>query len=147
MVVDQIPPAALVSNCASKAFDFGACGERDLHDITIPLSLQVAAPCTVHGVAAWFDVLFDGTAVQRFLTTAPGLPITHWFQLRCVLEAPLVVAAAGQTVSGTLRLVAHARQSYDVMLTLRAPPAAPGAPPQESSGRFDLKEPVSWQAV
>jgi histone-arginine methyltransferase CARM1 len=40
--------------------------------------LQVAAPCTVHGIASWFDVLFDGSASQRWLSTSPGLPITHW---------------------------------------------------------------------
>ena len=36
------------------------------------------AACNVHGVACWFDVLFDGTASQRWLSTAPGLPTTHW---------------------------------------------------------------------
>lgn len=33
-------------------------------------------------------------------------------------------------MSGELRLVAHARQSYDVHVTLRAPPLTPGGPPQ-----------------
>ncbi len=43
----------------------------------------------------------------------------------------------GATVSGELRLVAHARQSYDVHVTLRAPPLTPGGPPQvrSSEGR------------
>lgn len=40
--------------------------------------MQVAVPCTVHGIASWFDVLFDGSQSQRWLSTAPGLPITHW---------------------------------------------------------------------
>ena len=35
-------------------------------------------PPAVHGVASWFDVLFDGSQTQRWLSTAPGLPITHW---------------------------------------------------------------------
>lgn len=144
VVVDQIPPNVLVSNCATRAFDFTTCTEAELQEFEIPLSLQVAAPCVVHGVATWFDVLFDGSTVQRYLTTAPGLPTTHWFQLRCVLQQPLTVQRAGQTVHGTLRLVAHDRQSYDVFLTLRAPPLGPGQPPQESSGKFDLKEPVSF---
>lgn len=42
----------------------------------------------------------------------------------------MVVAQPGATVSGELRLVAHARQSYDVYATLRAPPLAPGGPMQ-----------------
>lgn len=145
VVVDQIPPNVLVSNCAIKHFDFHTCTETELHDITIPLSLQVAVPCTVHGIATWFDVSFDGSVAQRLLSTAPGLPVTHWFQLRCVLQRPLVVARAGATVSGTLRLVAHARQSYDVQLTLQAPGANPGDPPQESGGEYDLKEPYYRQ--
>jgi hypothetical protein len=37
-----------------------------------------AHPPAVHGVASWFDVLFDGSQTQRWLSTAPGLPITHW---------------------------------------------------------------------
>ena len=51
------------------------------------------------------------------------------FQLRCVLEQPLVVAQ-GAMVRGELRLTAHSRQSYDVHLTLTAPPFQPGMPPQ-----------------
>lgn len=242
--MDQIPPNVLVSNCVTKTFDFLTCSEADLQRISIPLSLQVAVPCTgkracgaarcrapcctrlaaaaprrarpagpraaalfpharhaprqplqlpagpldalplpacpaVHGVASWFDVLFDGTQSQRWLSTAPGLPITHWwaaplrplrhalpcwagsepdavhapwpvprarpkehaahcslsppgcrFQLRCLMEHPVVVTQPGATVSGELRLEAHNRQSYDVHVTLRAPPLAPGGPEQ-----------------
>ena len=39
------------------------------------------------------------------------------FQLRCVLEQPIMVSR-GQSISGELRLVAHSRQSYDVHLKL-----------------------------
>lgn len=51
------------------------------------------------------------------------------FQLRCVLEQPLLVAPGGR-VTGTLRLTAHSRQSYDVHLMLTAAPYQPGMPPQ-----------------
>jgi histone-arginine methyltransferase CARM1 len=147
VVVDQIPPNVLISNTAEHTFDFSTCTESELQDFTIPLSLQVAAPCTIHGIASWFDVLFDGSTVQRYLSTSPGLPVTHWFQLRCVLESPIIVYKPGDTVSGELRLVAHSRQSYDVHLTLRAAGPEPGAPLQESKGIFDLKEPYYRQLV
>ena len=101
----------------------------------------------VHGIAAWFDVLFQGSTIQKYLSTAPGLPVTHWFQLRCVLEEPLQVSVPGVTISGSLRLVAHAKQSYDLHLHLQAPPAGPGLPVQESYGSFDLKEPYYRQLV
>lgn len=145
VVVDQIPSNVLVSNSATHVLDFSTCTEADLTTIRIPLSLQVMAAGTVHGVASWFDVLFDGSQSQRWLSTAPGLPITHWFQLRCVLETPLHAPTPGCTLSGELLLEAHSRQSYDVHLTLRAPPLEAGGPPQESRGKFDLKEPYYRQ--
>lgn len=46
-VVDQIPSNVLISNTAVHTFDFLSCTDEDLQDFTIPLSLQVAAPCMV----------------------------------------------------------------------------------------------------
>jgi hypothetical protein len=57
------------------------------------------------------------STVQRWLTTAPGAPTTHWYQLRCVLSQPLYVVA-GQEITGQLQMVAHNAQSYTVYLTL-----------------------------
>ena len=145
VVVDAFDPAALVSNCATKVLDFSSVTEAELKDIEIPLELVATAPTTVHGVATWFDVLFNGSQEQRWLSTAPGLPTTHWFQLRCVLARPLVALEAGAALRGALRLRAHARQSYTVELELAAPPLAPGAPPQEARGVYDLKEPYYRQ--
>lgn len=112
---------------------------------THPLSLchqhntiNPAHPCTLHGVATWFDVLFNGTTSQRWLSTAPGLPATHWFQLRCVLQQPLVLLTPNSRVSGCLHLVAHERQSYDIHLELEAPPVSPGMPVQKVRGSEDL---------
>ncbi len=70
--------------------------------------------------------------------------ILYRFQLRCVLDQPLV-ARTGDSVTGELRLQAHERQSYDVHLTLQVPPVAQGQPPCTSSGVFDLKEPYYRQ--
>jgi hypothetical protein len=100
--------------------------------------LCAAHPCTLHGVATWFDVLFNGSTSQRWLSTAPGLPATHWFQLRCVLQQPLVVLTPNSRLSGCLRLVAHERQSYDIHLELEAPPIGPGMPPQKVCGGRDV---------
>lgn len=57
------------------------------------------------------------STVQRWLTTAPGAPTTHWYQLRCVLSQPIYVMA-GQEITGRLRMVAHSAQSYTIYLTL-----------------------------
>lgn len=60
---------------------------------------------------------FVCSSVQRWLTTAPGAPTTHWYQLRCVLVQPLYVMA-GQEITGKLHMVAHTAQSYTMYLTL-----------------------------
>lgn len=46
------------------------------------------------------------------------------------METPLHVQQ-GQVITGELRLAAHNRQSYDVFVTLTAPPLHPGQPPQQ----------------
>ncbi|KAK9808329.1 hypothetical protein WJX73_002343 [Symbiochloris irregularis] len=144
VVVDAIDPRVLVSECATRAFNFDSIDESELHEINIPLSFQISRMCNVHGLACWFDVLFAGSAAERWLSTAPFLQTTHWFQLRCILQQPLAVQA-GAIVSGSMRMVAHDRQSYDIYLILQAPATQPGLPPQIASGKLDLKEPIYRQ--
>jgi histone-arginine methyltransferase CARM1 len=149
VVVDQIPPNVLVSNSTLHKIDFSTCKEEELHSFEIPLSLQVGRACTVHGIAAWFDVSFDGTSCQRILSTAPGMPVTHWFQLRCVLQEPIRIYSPGETIKGILKFKAHARQSYDLFLELSGPPNPNdrSGTTQFSVGQFDLKEPYYRQLV
>ncbi|GIL86442.1 hypothetical protein Vretimale_11624 [Volvox reticuliferus] len=147
VVVDAFDPSLLVTSCATRALDFGTLPEADLLDIDMPLELSTgpATPVTIHGLACWFDVFFAGTQQPVWLTTAPGMPTTHWFQLRCVMQQPLLVTAPNTRITGRLHLVAHARQSYDIYLTLTTHSLQPGQPPQTSSGKFDLKEPYYRQ--
>lgn len=147
VVVDQIPPNVLVSNYASHVVDFTTCKEEDLYAFEIPISLQVGVACIIHGIATWFDVSFNGSTCKRVLSTAPGMPTTHWFQLRCVLENPITIHNAGDSVRGVLRFKAHNRQSYDLFLELTGPPNPddPSMQSQVSTGQFDLKEPYYRQ--
>ena len=57
------------------------------------------------------------STARRWLTTAPGSPTTHWYQLRCVLSQPIYVMA-GQEITGRMHLIAHTAQSYTIFLTL-----------------------------
>ncbi|CAN0900543.1 Probable histone-arginine methyltransferase 1.4 [Linum grandiflorum] len=143
-VVDAFDPRLLVAPAVSHVLDFTKMKEEDLYETDIPLKFTSTVGTRVHGLACWFDVLFDGSTVQRWLTTAPGAPTTHWYQLRCVLSQPLYVMA-GQEISGRLRLVAHSAQSYTIHLTLSAKMWGPGAEQggilQTSSCKLDLKEP------
>lgn len=41
VVVDAFDPSVLVSDCATRVFDFSTMKEEELHDIHIPLDLLV----------------------------------------------------------------------------------------------------------
>lgn len=41
VVVDAFDTSILVSSCETKVFDFGTCHEPELHDIQLPLRMQV----------------------------------------------------------------------------------------------------------
>lgn len=142
-VVDAFDPRLLVAPAIFHTMDFTAAKEEDFYEINIPLNFTATMAARVHGLACWFDVLFNGSTVQRWLTTAPGAPTTHWYQLRCVLSQPLYVMA-GQSITGHLNMVAHSAQSYTLNLTLSVKMWGAGSGHsvvQTSSGKFDLKEP------
>ncbi|XP_050219272.1 probable histone-arginine methyltransferase 1.3 [Mercurialis annua] len=143
-VVDAFDPRLLVAPSMSHVLDFTEIKEEELYEIDIPLKFTASVGTRVHGLACWFDVLFDGSSVQRWLSTAPGSPTTHWYQIRCVLSQPIYVMA-GQEITGRLHMVAHNAQSYTIYLTLSAKMWGPGAEQggilQTSSCKFDLKEP------
>ncbi|KAG2638986.1 probable histone-arginine methyltransferase CARM1 isoform X2 [Panicum virgatum] len=143
-VVDAFDPRLLISPPTYHTLDFTSMKEEELYEIDIPLSFVASVGTRVHGLACWFDVLFNGSTVQRWLTTAPGSPTTHWYQLRCVLSQPLYVMA-GQEITGRLHLVAHSSQSYTIYLTMSAKMWGVGAEQggilQTSTGKLELKEP------
>ncbi|XP_045909753.1 histone-arginine methyltransferase CARM1-like [Micropterus dolomieu] len=61
----------------------------------------------------------EDTQIQMstvWLSTAPTEPLTRWYQVRCLLQTPLF-AKLGQTLSGTVLLIANSRQSYDIHIT------------------------------
>eukprot|EP00850_Spirogloea_muscicola_P016734 SM000138S00041 [mRNA] locus=s138:87622:91910:- [translate_table: standard] len=136
-VVDAFDPRILIAPPIVHVINFLEAKEEDLYEIDIPLSFTAATAARVHGLACWFDVLFDGSSLPRWLSTAPGSPTTHWYQLRCVLPQPLYVLA-GQIVTGRMLMTAHRSQSYAIHLTLSA---LQGGVLQSSSSKLDLKEP------
>uniref|UniRef100_A0A3B3DII8 Coactivator-associated arginine methyltransferase 1 n=1 Tax=Oryzias melastigma TaxID=30732 RepID=A0A3B3DII8_ORYME len=89
----------------------------------------------VHGLAFWFDVAFMGSVMTVWLSTAPTEPLTHWYQVRCLLQSPLFTKA-GDTLSGTALLVANKRQSYDISIVAQVDQTG-----SKSSNLLDLKNP------
>ncbi|PPD99859.1 hypothetical protein GOBAR_DD03112 [Gossypium barbadense] len=135
-VVDAFDPRLLVCPPMCHVLSFNEIKEEDLYEIDIPLKFTASVGTRVHGLACWFDVLFNGSTVQRWLTTAPGAPTTHWYQIRCVLSQPIYVMA-GQEITGRLHMIAHNAQSYTIYLAL----SEQGGIIQTSSCKLDLKEP------
>lgn len=90
-----------------------------LHNIVdIPLEFHILQTGICHGLAFWFDVEFSGSSQQIWLSTSPTAPLTHWYQVRCLLQHPIFVKM-GQLVKGRALLVANKRQSYDVTIELQ----------------------------
>lgn len=88
--------------------DFLKADEEDLHRIEIPLDYHVLETGTCHGLAFWFDVEFCGTSSSVWLSTSPTEPLTHWYQVRCLLQNPLFIKQ-GQILKGKVLLVANRR--------------------------------------
>ncbi|CAG9808874.1 unnamed protein product [Chironomus riparius] len=97
--------------------DFLQAEEEDLHKIEIPLEFHMLETGTCHGLAFWFDVEFCGSSQSVWLSTSPTEPLTHWYQVRCLLQNPIFVKQ-GQLLTGRVLLIANKRQSYDVTIEL-----------------------------
>ncbi|KAF7834500.1 putative histone-arginine methyltransferase 1.4 isoform X1 [Senna tora] len=142
-VVDAFDPRLLIAPPMFHEIDFTKIKEEELYEIDIPLRFIASVSARVHGLGCWFDVLFNGSSVPRWLTTSPGSPTTHWYQLRCVLSQPIYVLP-GQEITGRMHMIAHNAQSYTIHLTLSTKTWGPGAEQggtlETSSSKYDLKD-------
>ena len=102
---------------ATRVIDFEHDEPESLHAMEIPLDFAVDKTGLCHGLALWFDVLFDGTTVKAVLSTAPTEPATHWYQCRLLLREPLAVNAR-QRITGKLKMEANTKYSYNLTLTM-----------------------------
>lgn len=110
--------------CTARSYNFSVnfekTDEKDLHRMEIPINFTMNQSAEVHGLAFWFDVAFLGSSSQVWLSTSPTEPLTHWYQVRCLVDTPLFLHA-GQQLTGHVILISNKRQSYDVEVELISP--------------------------
>uniref|UniRef100_A0A8C9Z5L4 Histone-arginine methyltransferase CARM1 n=1 Tax=Sander lucioperca TaxID=283035 RepID=A0A8C9Z5L4_SANLU len=134
-IVDTFDIRILMAKSVKYTVNFLEAKEEDLYRIEIPFKFHMMHSGLVHGLAFWFDVAFIGSVITVWLSTAPTEPLTHWYQVRCLLQSPLFTKA-GDTLSGTAMLVANKRQSYDISIVAQVDQTG-----SKSSNLLDLKNP------
>ncbi|CAF0936641.1 unnamed protein product [Rotaria sordida] len=117
-IVDNFDVRICLARPIKYSVNFLTANEEDLYEINIPLSFQMTTTAVIHGLAFWFDVSFNGTSSQIWLSTAPTQPLTHWYQVRCLFMKPLTVNL-GATIKGHAILNSNRKQSYDVEIFLQ----------------------------
>ncbi|CAH1400274.1 unnamed protein product [Nezara viridula] len=135
-IVDSFDIRICLSKSLRYSVDFAIAKERDLHKMEIPLDFCILETGTIHGLAFWFEAAFVGSKETVWLSTAPTEPLTHWYQVRCLLKSPLP-AKSGQRLVGTVILTANKKQSYDIFIEL----AIEGFEDTKSFNYLDLKNP------
>ncbi|CAM4730778.1 unnamed protein product [Leuciscus chuanchicus] len=134
-IVDTFDVQILMARSVKHTINFLEAKEEDLHRLEIPFVFKLLQSGLIHGLAFWFDVAFVGSRMTVWLSTAPNEPLTHWYQVRCLLQTPLF-AKMGQTLSGQVQLIANRRQSYDIHIT-----AVVDQSGFKSGNTLDLKNP------
>ncbi|KAG1970996.1 histone-arginine methyltransferase CARM1 isoform X1 [Pimephales promelas] len=134
-IVDTFDVQILMARSVKYTINFLEAKEEDLHRLEIPFVFKLLQSGLIHGLAFWFDVAFVGSRMTVWLSTAPNEPLTHWYQVRCLLQTPLF-AKMGQTLSGQVHLIANRRQSYDIHIT-----AVVDQSGFKSGNTLDLKNP------
>ncbi|KAL1457611.1 hypothetical protein WDU94_007823 [Cyamophila willieti] len=135
-IVDTFDIRICLAKSIRHVINFQEANEEDLHNIHIPVEWTLMKTGTIHGLAFWFDVAFIGNTLTVWLSTAPTEALTHWYQVRCLLESPLF-GKQGEVLKGNVILAANQRQSYDVTIDLMIK----GAPHTRSVNVLDLKNP------
>ncbi|XP_023248191.1 histone-arginine methyltransferase CARMER [Copidosoma floridanum] len=134
-IVDTFDIRICIAKSVRHIIDFQTANETDLHNIEIDVEFHILESATCHGLAFWFDVAFIGSSQEVWLSTSPTEPLTHWYQVRCLLEKPLF-CKSGQLLLGRVNLSANKRQSYDVTIKLKLEGTC-----MSSENTLDLKNP------
>lgn len=115
-LIDTFDPEAIVTSTAPVLeLDIGAM-QVDEQDFGRNFELVVLRTETIHALAAWFDVDFDGDQTTRF-TTGPHAPSTHWKQTLFYLPRPLKVRK-GERLKCRIEVHQDARRKRSLRIRL-----------------------------
>ncbi|PNW72598.1 hypothetical protein CHLRE_15g635350v5 [Chlamydomonas reinhardtii] len=130
--------AAAVVGTAAAAADGGAAAAAAAAAASMVGAAAPPGMVAIHGLACWFDVFFAGSQLPVWLTTAPGMPTTHWFQLRCVLPTPLLVPLPPTTTAASAPPAGMAAHTGSAHPHPHPPLPPPPAAPVVLSGRLRM---------
>ena len=116
-MVGQISPHTIRAPPTGKRFDFTSMSLEELQRFEIPLNFSMGAIAPIHGIALWFDCTFPGAQQPVVLDTSPNAPLTHWYQVRCMLQHPLALGE-GHMLTGKLVFEANEARGYNIHMTL-----------------------------
>lgn len=82
IIIDQIPVDCVLQKPQKHFFDFKKIGPDDIHDILFNFEFNTSEEIFYNAIGMWFDVNFPFYASDEYycLSTAPNLPLTHWYQ-------------------------------------------------------------------
>merc|ERR1719456_141061 len=91
---------------------------EQLASINIDFNFNALATGLIHGIAAWFEVHFEGSTSETILSASPWDCLTHWWQSRVTLLEPLAVNK-GQPITGSM-CFNESGNSYQCQLVMEA---------------------------
>jgi len=128
-VVGPVPALTLLASNTTEAqftMDFQTITVDEMQHFKIPFRWVMETTGIMHALAGWFDCDFipKNVSQRTVLSTHPGLPLTHWQQVRFLLREPLAVNA-GDVVVGEMVCQTNAMRSYDLKAVLWIEDAQP----------------------
>merc|ERR1719456_1066446 len=91
---------------------------EQLASINIDFNFNALATGLIHGIAAWFEVHFEGSTSETILSASPWDTLTHWWQSRVTLLEPLAVNK-NQMITGGIYFQ-ESGNSYQCRLSMQA---------------------------
>jgi len=112
---DTFHPDQLKADPVMRDFDFRTLRSEELARFSFDYNFLIKDTCVVHGIACWFEAIFEGSHCDLVLSTSPWDTLTHWWQTRFMLLEPLGVNN-GQRLQGSLLFEATEKNTYDCTL-------------------------------